>query len=173
MAAVVTSRVFVALAKISADLESAAWPPHPRDGIVPTVGVGSNVDPRALETEVGEFVDVQYRVEDDAAVEWQRVSGREESFLVDVYVRSAVGNTDRPTAWERLEALAEVVQGLYLSWDATRRQVQFTPPDFPGVARLGGLARVTPQMWRDGDGWVGDCIVTFRIAARLDQEVTS
>lgn len=169
--AVVTSRVFAALAQITADLEAASWPPHPVTGITPTVGVGDNSNPKPGETEVGEFVDVVYRVEDDAAVEWSRVSGREEQFLVDVEIHSNVTGADRPTVWARLEELAEVVQGLYLSWDPVRRKVEFTPPAFPGVARLGGLERVTPQSYRTDEGWAGDCIVAFRIHARLDQEV--
>lgn len=167
--AVYTSRVFVALERIATDLALATWPPHPVTGEVPTVGVGSSADPRPDETEVGEFVDVVYRVEDDAAIDWTRIVGRDEQFLIDVYCRSSVPGADRPGTHYRLEALAEVVQGLYLSWDATVNRVAFTPPDFPGVAHLGGLVRVTPQAWRTDAGWAGDCLVTFRVHARLDQ----
>lgn len=167
-----SSRVFEAIAQITADLDGAAWPPHEVTNEKPTIGVGDSQNPQPNETEVGEFVDVLYRVEEDAAVEWSRISGREEEFLVDVYIRSSVLGSDRPAAWVRLGQLAEVVQGLYVSWDGTRRQAVFTPPDFVGVAKLGGLVRVTPQMWRTDEGWAGDCIVTFRIHARLDQEVS-
>jgi hypothetical protein len=165
--AVWSSRVFVALRQIAADLDNAAWPLHPTTNATPTVGVG---DSRLTETEADEFVDVIPRVEDDAAVETTRVTGREESFLVDVYVRSSVAGVERDAALERLEQLAEIVQGMYLSFDG---RLVFTPPDFPGVAHLGGLVRVTPQMWRTDAGWAGDCVVTFRINARLDQEVAS
>lgn len=172
MVAVWSSRVFAAIDQINSDLEGAAWPPHPLTGETPTVGVGDNRTPKPTETEVGEFVDVLYRVEDDAAIEWTRVQGREERFLVDIFVRSSFPDQDRPSTWERLGELAEVVQALYLSWNSSSRKIVFTPPAFPGVADLGGLERVTPQMYRTDGGWAGDCIVTFRIAARLDQEVS-
>lgn len=169
MVAVWSSRVFVAIDCINADLEAAAWPPHSTTTTVPTVGVGNSMNPQPSETEVGEFVDVLYRVEDDAAIETTRVQGREESFLIDVYVRSSVPGQDRPSTWERLAELAEVVQALYVG--TANGRLTFTPPDFPGVSTLGGLVRVTPQMWRTDAGWSGDCVVTFRINARLDQEV--
>lgn len=158
------SRVFVAVAQIAADLEAATWPIHDTMGL-PTVGVGDSRNPKPNETEVGEFVDVLYRVEDDASIEWARMSqpGKDERFLVDVYVRSSVAGVDRGDAWSRLEELAEVVQSRY--WAPATGT--FTPPAFPGVAPLGGVERVTPQMWRTDEGWAGDCIVTFRIAARI------
>lgn len=167
MAAVWSSRVFVALRQIAADLDAADWPLHPTTNAVPTVGVG---DSRLTETEADEFVDVIPRVEEDAAVEVTRVTGRDESFLIDVYVRSSVAGMDRTAALDRLEQLAEVVQGMYVSFNG---RLVFTPPDFPGVAKLGGLVRVTPQMWRTDAGWSGDCLVTFRINAQLDREVAS
>lgn len=174
MPVVTTSRVFDAIAQITADLEGAAWPPHEITGEKPTVGVGSSENPQSNETEVGEFVDVIYRVEDDAAVEVTRITGRDEQFLVEVYIRSSVVGSDRPTVWARLRQLAEVVQGMYVAWDATHRKLVFTPPQFPGVALLGGLVRVAPQSYPlPNEGWAGDCIVTFRIHARLDQEVSS
>lgn len=160
------SRVFAAIIRIAADLEQAPWPLHPTTNEVPTVGVGDSQNPKPDETEVGEFVDVIHRVEDDAAVEWARVQGRDENFLIEVYIRSSVLGQDRATAWRRLAELAEVPQALYYIIPPTG-PAQFRPPQFDGVAALGGLVRVTPQMWRTDSGWAGDCIVTFRISARI------
>ena len=160
------SRVFAAISAIADDLVGATWAPHPVTNLRPTVGVGDSRFPEPNESEVGEFVDVLYRVEDDASVEWGRIQGRDESFLVDVFIRSSVAGTDRPTVWARLEQLAGVPQGLYYQLAPTG-PATFVPPEFPGVARLGGLVRVTPQVWRTDQGWVGDCIVTFRVHARI------
>lgn len=160
------SRVFAAITQIAADLDVATWPPHPTTGRAPVVGVGDSRNPKPNETEADEFVDVIYRVEDDASITWARIQGRDETFLVDVYVRSSVLGQDRAKAWDRLSELAEIPQGMYYVIPPTGPAV-FAPPVFPGVAKLGGVERVTPAMWTTDQGWFGECIITFRISARI------
>lgn len=154
-----TSRVFAAIRRIAADLDAAAWPPHPVTGHQPVVGAGANADSSE------DMVDVVYRVEDSASSTWAAMSKarQDETFEVDVYIRCATLGAERAEAWDRLEQLADVVQGLYRD-SATG---QYTAPDFPGVSQLGGLTRVTPAMWAGDEGWSGEVIVTFRIEARI------
>lgn len=153
------SRTFAALRAIADSLEAADWSPHPTTGQWPTVGVGLD-QPGSIET-----VDVVHQIEDSAAIEWATIpAGRDERFTVDIVIRSSVPGVDRGAALDRLEGLAETAQTVFV--DLTADQ-PYTPPTFDGVQPLGGVERVAPAMWRTDEGWVGECVITVRIAARI------
>jgi hypothetical protein len=163
------SSVFGVLAWIADRLERSVWPPHAETQDRPAVGVGDSYRGTPTGTDM---VDVVYRVEDDATIDWVTVSpaSRDERFLVDIYIRTMVPGQDRHRAWERLAELADVVQGVF--YDPTSGE--FTPPGHNSDGTneawyhpLGGIARVAPQAWPTDQGWVGECTVTVAVATRI------
>jgi hypothetical protein len=165
------SSVFGVLAWIADRLEASVWPTHAETQDKPAVGVGNSYI--ADRQPVGpDMVDVVYRVEDDATIDWVTISPatRDERFLVDIYIRTMVPGQSRQRCWERLAELADVVQGVF--YDPTSGE--FTPPGTnpDGVNEawyhpLGGIARVAPQAWPADQGWVGECTVTVAVATRI------
>lgn len=155
------SRTFAVLRDISERLDHAPWAPHPTTNRLPVVGIG---DTGAQEFET---VDVIYRVGDDATIEWARMSqaGRDERFEVDILIRTSVPGNSRTTALDRLEELAEVAQGVFYAPDSG----VYLPPGNgeQWASTLGGVNRVTPQLWATDEGWAGDCGVTVRVAVRI------
>lgn len=155
------SRVFAVLRWFDTQLTESTWPAHP-NGIPPTVGVGDS-DPEGVES-----IDVLFRIEDDATITPVVVSptGSSEEFTVDVLIRSFWPGVDRTDLLDRLELLAEVTQATVRKPEGG--QVTFKAPgEAPWSVNLGGVARVAPQAWRTDEGWVGDCVVSFRVHTRI------
>lgn len=156
------SRVFAVVDWFNEQLTDATWPPHPTTNLTPDVGVGES------NQEGVEHIDVIYRIDDDATMNWVVSSppGRDEDFAVDVLIRSLWSGVEREVVWARLAEMAEVVQGIVV--DPTGTTLQFRAPgEKPWSVNLGGVARVSPQAWRTDEGWVGDCVVTFRVRTRI------
>jgi hypothetical protein len=165
------SSVFGVLTWIADRLDRSVWPTHAETLEKPAVGVGAGYQSAPVGADT---VDVVYRVEDDATIDWVTISpaSRDERFLVDIYIRSMVRGQDRQRCWERLEELANVAQGVFYD-PAT---LEFTPPGWeadgvhaPWYHPLGMIARVVPQAWPEpgGEGWVGECTVTVAVATRI------
>lgn len=157
------SAVFDVLDAIRGAVVEADWPTHGDTLAKPDVGYAFDESGDMAD----ETVQVIDRVEDDASIEWARFSpgGRDERFLVDIFVRTAVFGQHRDRCWDRLRELSEVVQGVF--YNPTTGDME-PPGDVTGwVPGVGGIARVTPRMWHDLEGWVGQCVVTVAVLVRI------
>jgi hypothetical protein len=154
--------VFDVLAAIRDAIVDADWPTHGDTLGRPDVGYAFEESPDLA----AETVQVIDRVDDDAVIEWARLSpaGRDERFMIDVYIRTAVEGQTRDQCWDRLRELAEVVQGTLYDPDTGALG---PPGSVVGWLPIGGVQRVTPSMWHDLEGWVGQCIVSVAVAARI------
>jgi hypothetical protein len=157
------SAVFDVLDAIRDAIVDADWPTHGDTLGTPDVGYAFDESPDALAAERVQVID---RVEDDAVIEWARLSpaGRDERFMIDVYITTAVPGQTREGCWDRLRELSEVVQGTLYS--PTTGALD-PPGSVVGWLPIGGVARVTPSMWHDLEGWVAQCIVSVAVATRI------
>lgn len=147
---------------IAEAIADADWPTHGDTLARPDVGFGLDESPDRAD----ERVQVVDHVEDDASIEWARFSpgGRDERFLVDIVIDSTVPGQSRVAARARIRELAEVVQGVFYTPDPP----DYDPPTAPDWwLPIGGVSRVTYQIWHDGEGWVGQSVVTVAVATRI------
>jgi hypothetical protein len=156
------SVVFDVLDAIRDAIVDADWPTHGDTLGKPDVGYAFEESPDLA----AERVQVIDRVDDDALIEWMRLSpaGRDERFIIDIYIRTVVDGQTREQCWNRLRELAEVVQGVF--YNPTTGALD-PPGDVVGWLPIGGVNRVTAQMEHGPEGWLGRCVVTVAVAARI------
>jgi hypothetical protein len=89
---------------------------------------------------------------------------RDETFDVEVVVRSYVPGRSRGDVFDRLEELADVVQGCVLDHSSGA----VTPPgDAAWSVKLGGVTRVTFKLLPLDEGWIGVSTVLFSVHTRI------
>lgn len=159
------TRTFAVTERIATMLEDATWPAHPVTTETPHVSIGMD------EAYSGEAIIVRLRTDEDAAtVEWMKMSthGRDERFIVDVYVESTVAGATWRQMWDRLAELADVVLAKFVD------DSQFihpggrddTAPGYLGV--WSGDANVAEHdQWGTDEGWSGRCRIAVRVAALI------
>jgi hypothetical protein len=160
-----TSRVFAIFRWLMDELRGQDWPANVYTLEKPTVDVG---DQDFLPSEEGaETVGIVQRVDDNAMIEWKRIGGgqrRDESFDIEVVIRSYVPDRSRGDVFDRLEELADVVQNCV--YDAPTGE--FTAPgEAVWSVNLGGVSRVTFKLLPSDEGWLGIASVFFAVRARI------
>jgi hypothetical protein len=160
-----TSRVFATFRWVLDELRDREWPANVHTNEKPTVDVG---DHDFVPSEEGaETVGVVQRVDDNAMIERKRIGGdqrRDETFDVEVVIRSYVPGRTRGDVFDRLEELADVAQGCVL--DHSTNAV--TPPgDAAWSVKLGGVTRVTFKLLPLDEGWIGVSTVLFSVHTRI------
>ncbi len=153
------SAAFDVLSSVLASVKAATYPPHPATGRAPLVDDDTTV---TLET-ADEAIIVNLAAEEGSQVAWTRTSpgGRDEQVPVEVHIVSQVPGRTRTQVLERLEVLADVVQGIYVDTSAHT----FTPPSV--AVQLGGLSGVSVQVWGTDSGRAGSAVLRFEFTCRL------
>ena len=157
-----TSRVFVALRAMKLRLQEQEWPAHPITGELPQVAL-SNPDPAFY----GEIIQVVPVVEDDEITDRAFPNYRGEVLTVQVSVQTFVDVATEDEAFDRLELLAEIVQRSLFEEREAPPSAVFSPLDFDGADKLGGIERVSPVVFPTPEGFRGSCDVFFRVTARI------
>jgi hypothetical protein len=153
------STIFDGLAIIAEAIADADWPTHGDTLETPDVGVGTYESP-----DVGvEIVQVIDHVDDDAEITWQRMTGRQETYIVDIVIDSWVPGQSRVAARERLAELAGAVQDVFR--DPVTGKLTF--PTSPTWAMQGALLMrgVTCQVQQFTEGWGGRSTVSLTVTA--------
>ena len=159
MVARYTSRVFVAAEAIHTGLDAATFAVHPKSGKSPVVDFG-DLDPEAGAERIGVVLNPDIPTE----VEWARFgpAGRDELLVFDVVIRSFTpGIQNAADLWNRLQSLADVVQGVF--YDLTAQAPKAL--SFDGEVQTTLVTGVRPQIAPTNDGWIGACVVTVRLQA--------
>jgi hypothetical protein len=157
-----TSRVFEAHRKLYDALNvEDTFPPHVVTGDRPVVLLGDDYPDAGQERIVVDTV----VLENDN--EWARLSpaGRDEVLTYEVVGRSLVPGTENTSVVvsERLEALADIVQGVVFDIDTNRTKTL----GFLGEVAIGRAASVTYSMFTMGEGYGGMFTVRFRLLAQI------
>jgi hypothetical protein len=113
----------------------------------------------------GEWVSVVNDVGDDATIDWVVLGakGRDETFRVRIvmYVGST-GMTDTEVE-DRLEELAEVVQGIFYTPDSRT----ITTPEPAGVVNMSRTSQVSYGIWPTREGFAGSAELVYEARCRI------
>jgi hypothetical protein len=161
------SSVVRALLWVSDRLEEHDWPSHPETTDRPAVGVG---DSWQGEPSGNETVDVVYHLDDEASIEWATIcASSDETFMIDIYMRSMVHGVERRQAAERVD---ELIEAVFLAF--TNAEGNFTPVGWSadGVHAswyqpIGRISSAVPNFWPTDQGWVGEAVVTVACRTRI------
>lgn len=155
-----TSRVFAALRALNVELDGIAWPP-----LKPGTRVGVIFgDPATVQAKHEDQIIVSQDTPDND-MQWARLSpaGRDEAIRVTITVRTMHANRTSVQVLDRLEVLADLVQGVF--YDVTERKL--TPLPFDGVEALGGVGAVSTDLIPTDKGYYGEAVIPVEIRARI------
>lgn len=164
MAITPLSHVIDAMIDVAERLEAAAWPIHDTTARPPKVGA----ETEAIETP-DEWVDISSRTDDNSSIEWVRIGNdakgrRDERFWIDVLIESSVPGTSRIVALQRLNVLKAVVEGMFHDDNGNLLPVGVSED---WAVNLGGVRQVVARADRTDEGYVGACIISIAVAARI------
>jgi hypothetical protein len=153
------STIFDALRVIRDAIADADWPTHGDTLEAPDVGIGF-YESADVPAEVVQVVD---RVDDDAEIAWQRMTGRRETYLLDIVIDSWVPGQSRDAACDRLAELAGVVQDVF--HDTATGTARFPTSPTWVMEGTGTILRVTCQVQQSTEGWGGRSTVSLTVTA--------
>jgi hypothetical protein len=148
------SRTFAVLRAVHNELSGVAFPAL--QGSTPKLIFG---DPFGVQDGAREIIGVVLTVDNNRAG-WDRMpGGREETFDVNIIIRSELLGRTGPQVLDRLDELTELVESVF--YDTSRAQPNVLPVD--GVTNLTLISSVRPDVRADAEGFVGavDVVVSF------------
>lgn len=153
-----TSRVFVIGEALKTALAAKTFAAFQGRTPAPTMGA---VDPGQEREQIGVNLNP-----DETLNEWVNMgpAGRDETVVFDVVHLLMCPNIKTPDeVWQRLEAVAEIVQSV--TYNTVAETV--TALGFTGEIRDGRARSVRPEVGPTSTGYVGRCVVSFEFRARI------
>jgi hypothetical protein len=152
------SRTFEALKVTAEALGSVSYPTLL--GSTPKIIYG---DPFGVQDGTREVIGVALTI-DDGSLTWERMlAGRDETFTIQIVVRSEIPGRTGAQVVERLSDLTEVVEGVFFDLDTARPALLAVS----GFTNLSMISRVAPDVRATEQGYVGAVDVSFAVRCRI------